>query len=375
MENSSSRLWRQPPLRGGLWQSGKLFCFARASLIEKDSPRSGEKCRRGRQSGEQVDASVRADGRSFFGHTYFTLPAFTQNAKGCIIYTVSVRRSALQILQKELQRTMKPTDRNAAKPRLTRAQWKRRKRLRLARNWAILILVCAAIVALMTKGILWLLPKVNTMLAGPQSFDAASYDGTGYSFDADDERFVLVNSNLPFAEEPSPNLADADEASGIQLEAEAAAAYQKMAAAAAEDGVELVLTAGYQDADARTAAYETQKQQYLEKGKTEEEAASLAADIQPPAECNDHGTGYAADILSTDYPTRDTGFDTTRAYEWLTAYAAEYGFILRYPQDRQAATGVVFEPWHWRYVGVENALAIRASGLSLEEFLALQKAS
>ena len=49
---------------------------------------------------------------------------------------------------------MEPTDRNAAKPRLTRAQWKRRKRLRLARNWAILILVCAAIVALMTKGIL-----------------------------------------------------------------------------------------------------------------------------------------------------------------------------------------------------------------------------
>ena len=158
---------------------------------------------------------------------------------------------------------MEPTDRNAAKPRLTRAQWKRRKRLRLARNWAILILVCAAIVALMTKGILWLLPKVNAMLAGPQSFDAASYDGTGYSFDADDERFVLVNTNLPFAEEPSPALADADEASGIQLEAEAAAAYQKMAAAAAEDGVALVLTAGYQDADARSAAYETQKQQYL----------------------------------------------------------------------------------------------------------------
>ena len=86
---------------------------------------------------------------------------------------------------------------------------------------------------------------------------------------------MLVNTNLPFAEEPSPALADADEASGIQLEAEAAAAYQKMAAAAAEDGVALVLTAGYQDADARSAAYETQKQQYLEKGKTEEEAPAL----------------------------------------------------------------------------------------------------
>ena len=89
---------------------------------------------------------------------------------------------------------------------------------------------------------------------------------------------------------------------------------------------------------------------------------------------NEHGTGYAADILSADNPQQDTGFAETRAYEWLTAYAAEYGFILRYPQDRQAATGIVFEPWHWRYVGVENALAIRASGLSLEEFIALQRA-
>ena len=47
----------------------------------------------------------------------------------------------------------------------------------------------------------------------------------------------------------------------------------------------------------------------------------------------------------------------------------------RIPEDRQAITGVVFEPWHWRYVGVENALAIRASGLSLEEFITMQQAS
>ena len=57
----------------------------------------------------------------------------------------------------------------------------------------------------------------------------------------------------------------------------------------------------------------------------------------------------------------------------LEAYAAEYGFILRWPQERQAATGMVFEPWHWRYVGRDNALAIRASGLSLEEYLALEQ--
>ena len=122
---------------------------------------------------------------------------------------------------------------------MTREQYMRRKRLRLARNWALLILICAAIVALMTRGILWLLPKANALLAGPRSFEAASYSGTGYTFDADDARLILVNANLPFAVEPSPTLAPANEDGTIQLEAEAADAYRQMSAAAAEDGVAL----------------------------------------------------------------------------------------------------------------------------------------
>ena len=142
------------------------------------------------------------------------------------------------------------------KPRLTRAQYMRRKRLRLARNWAILLLVCAAVVALMTKGILWLLPKANALLAGPQSFEAASYDGTAYAFDADDARLVLVNANLPYAEEPAPVLAAMTDDSTIQLEAEAAEACRAMLEAAKADGIELVLNAGYLDADGRSAVYE-----------------------------------------------------------------------------------------------------------------------
>lgn len=270
---------------------------------------------------------------------------------------------------------MEPTKKPTAKPRLTRAQWKRRKRLRLARNWAILILCCAAVLALAARGVLWLVPKLQARLAAPQSFDAAVYDGADYVFDPLDERLVLVNANLPYAEEPTPDLAAASEDGSIQLQREAAEAYRTMAAAAAEDGIDLVLNTGYLDAAARSAVFETQKQLYLDKGKNEQQADSLAAAIYPRAESNEHGTGYAVDLSCTDYEALDTGFAGTRAYEWLTAYAAEYGFILRYPQDRQAATGVVFEPWHWRYVGVENALAIRASGLSLEEFLALQKVS
>ncbi len=266
------------------------------------------------------------------------------------------------------------TPKNAARQRLTYQQWKRRKMLRLARNWVLFLVGCAAVIALLTNGILWLLPKVHSLLAGPKVFAASAYDGTDYVYDAQDSRLVLVNANLPYETEPEPTLDTADEATGQLLEAEAAMQYRSMAAAAQADGVTLTLVTGYQDADTRQAAYEARAQTYRDRHKSEEEAASLAATVQPQADANEHGTGYAADILSADYPDMDTGFANTRAYEWLTAYAAEYGFILRYPQDRQAATGIVYEPWHWRYVGVENALAIRASGLSLEEFIALQQA-
>ena len=126
--------------------------------------------------------------------------------------------------------------------------------------------------------------------------------------------------------------------------------------------------------ETRSLVFRKAQLQKLLQGLSEEEAAAYAASVCPPANASEQATGYAADILSPDCTEKTTRFADTRAYQWLTAYAAEYGFILRYPEDRQAITGVVFEPWHWRYVGVENALAIRASGLSLEEFLAEQKA-
>ena len=187
----------------------------------------------------------------------------------------------------------------------------------------------------LTGGILWLLPKVHGLLAGPKVFAASVYNGADYVFNAADARLTLVNANLPYAAEPAPLLDTADETTGQQLEAEAAMQYRSMAAAAQADGISLTLVAGYQDADTRQAAYEARVQTYRDKRKSEEEAARLAATIQPAANANEHGTGYAADILSADDPQQDTSFAETRAYEWLTAYAAEYGFILRYPQDRQ----------------------------------------
>ena len=186
-------------------------------------------------------------------------------------------------------------NKQAPRRRMTRREWRIRRCLRLARNWAVFLAACGAAVALMTSGILWLLPKAHALIAGPEDFVARNYDGTEYQLNLADARLVLVNGNLPLDAEPAPALAVADDATGQQLEAEAAEQYRAMAAAAAADGITLELVTGYQDVSAREAAFDAQKQVYLEKGLSEEEAAAYAACVCPPANASEQATGYAAD--------------------------------------------------------------------------------
>ena len=242
----------------------------------------------------------------------------------------------------------------APRRRMTRREWRDPALPASGTELGRVLAACGAAVALMTSGILWLLPKAHALIAGPEDFVARNYDGTEYQLNLADARLVLVNGNLPLDAEPAPALAVADDATGQQLEAEAAEQYRAMAAAAAADGITLELVTGYQDVSAREAAFDARKQVYLEKGLSEEEAAAYAASVCPPANASEQATGYAADILSPDCTEKTTRFADTRAYEWLTAYAAEYGFVLRWPEERQAATGMVYEPWHWRYVGAEK---------------------
>ena len=86
---------------------------------------------------------------------------------------------------------------------------------------------------------------------------------------------------------------------------------------------------------------------------------------------SEHQTGLAVDIVDTSYQILDEGQENTPVQQWLMAHCAEYGFILRYPTDKSEITGVGYEPWHYRYVGVEAAREIMANGLCLEEYLAL----
>ena len=98
-------------------------------------------------------------------------------------------------------------NKQAPRRRMTRREWRIRRCLRLARNWAVFLAACGAAVALMTSGILWLLPKAHALIAGPEAFVARNYDGTEYQLNLADARLVLVNGNLPLDAEPAPALA------------------------------------------------------------------------------------------------------------------------------------------------------------------------
>ena len=83
---------------------------------------------------------------------------------------------------------------------------------------------------------------------------------------------------------------------------------------------------------------------------------------------SEHNLGLALDISTTDAGVISSGFAGTAAGTWVGEYCHEYGFILRYPEDKTSITGYVFEPWHYRYVGVDLAGTLYTSGQTLEEY-------
>ena len=84
---------------------------------------------------------------------------------------------------------------------------------------------------------------------------------------------------------------------------------------------------------------------------------------------SEHATGLAVDIISGQYTGLDDKQGDTAEQEWLMAHCQEYGFILRYPEEKEHITGVIYEPWHYRYVGKQAAEEIHDQNVCLEEYL------
>ena len=111
----------------------------------------------------------------------------------------------------------------------------------------------------------------------------------------------------------------------------------------------------------------------MEETNNYEAALELAAQVVAVPGTSEHQTGLAADIMDEVYPYLNDWQEHTEAQKWLMEHCTEYGFILRYPENKQDITKVIYEPWHFRYVGKEVAEYITENDLCLEEFLELYK--
>lgn len=145
-----------------------------------------------------------------------------------------------------------------------------------------------------------------------------------------------------------------------KMDAVAAVALEELFKAAKSDGITLLAVSGY-----REYSY----QQRLYNDKVSSDGQKEADKYVAQAGASEHQTGLAMDLLSTEYTSLDDGFDKTRAYKWLEKNCYKYGFIIRYPKDKERITGYSYEPWHIRYVGENAAAEITEQGITLEEFL------
>ena len=134
-------------------------------------------------------------------------------------------------------------------------------------------------------------------------------------------------------------------------------AFNQMKADAAKEGLNLFVVSGYR-------SYEYQKNLYNRYVARDGKAAADTYSARPGH--SEHQTGLAFDICSLE-----TSFENTAEGKWLAANAHKYGFILRYPKGKQSITGYIYEPWHFRYIGVDKATAVYQSGLCLEEYLGI----
>lgn len=286
---------------------------------------------------------------------------------------------------------MNPSAPHPHRRRLTRAEVRRRRRNRAIRRVAgLTVMLCVAV-----GGVSFLLTRravvPSASAASAISMPAQSIaDSTVNSAEntaapanalgltADEARamladplMVLVNHTSKMPDDYTFDTKECGSATAVNktLQTVACDAFLEMQKAAAADGVTVWMQSGYRSVKYQTSLYERKTKYYLDKGYDNATAREKAAAVVNPPGYSEHNCGLAADLNSPEHTGLDEGFEKTAAFRWLCEHAGDYGFILRYPKDAEDKTEIIYEPWHWRYVGVENAAKINASGLCFEEYI------
>ena len=196
------------------------------------------------------------------------------------------------------------------------------------------------------------------------------FQSGNYTLDRNFTNLLLVN-------EKNPLPADYDYESGLvsldgkyrngqldKISAQIEPYVKAMCEAAWAENVSLKVWSPYRSYATQKTLFDNRVNGYINQGLSAAEAEKKALTINARPGTSEHHTG-----LAIDFNCANNSFEGMPAYKWMLEHAHEYGFIMRYPEDKTEITGVIYEPWHWRFVGINEAKKIKDSGLCLEEYL------
>lgn len=179
-----------------------------------------------------------------------------------------------------------------------------------------------------------------------------------------DLKTVCINRFTLIDREYEAMLKELSAGDGIFLWEEAADAFEQMYSDALDAGMHLTPFDGYCGFDRQDRRYESKVTDFVKEGQSRYEAQLSASYFVLPS---GHSEQYLGLCVAVGEET--LSFDETEEYQWLRENAADYGFVERYPSGKESVTYINYEPWLWRYVGVDNAKEMISSGCCLEEFV------
>ena len=214
----------------------------------------------------------------------------------------------------------------------------------------------------------------QTSIAAPVTTDTSTPDTTTvppetepvYPADGEWNR-ILVNPTNPLPDGYTPQLINIE--NGHRADYRVADALNAMLTDCRKAGYNPIICSSYRDIARQGVLFENKTLEFMSYGYTREAAEEYAAKWVARPGTSEHHTGLAFDIVASSYRTLDESQANTPEQKWLMANCHNYGFILRYPEDKTDITGINYEPWHYRYVGQDAAKIITEQGITLEEYL------
>lgn len=182
-------------------------------------------------------------------------------------------------------------------------------------------------------------------------------------------KLLLVNADNPLSSDYEENLKLVSIRGEIMVDERIYDALQQMLDDCRETEREPLVCSGYRSVAKQQDLYDTKVASYVQQGYSQYQAREEAAKWVTVPGTSEHHTGMAVDIVSVGNQRLEQEQEDTREQKWLMAHCDEYGFILRYPSDKEDITGIHYEPWHYRYVGKKAAKYIKEHNLCLEEYV------